>query len=189
MDVYQPEANYSRSWTHLKINWNLCQAHHHRTRWIYGICRRGLTFYKYSQFRLISLRLIEHSRIVTDFVGTGRPHSKQWRDFSLIITIINITSLKITKILGPWRPNLARYITLFFNWSQWTNQIGGYEWFNMELRTFGVFFKLPVLIMHFQTPKLAVFWNCRGEYIIHIKVYLDLLRKWVTLVQVKLNGI
>ncbi len=31
----------------------------------------------YSQFRLISLQLIEHSRIVTDFLGTGRPHSKQ----------------------------------------------------------------------------------------------------------------
>ncbi len=31
---------------------------------------------KYSQFRLISLRLIEHSRIVTDFLGTGRLHSK-----------------------------------------------------------------------------------------------------------------
>ncbi len=31
----------------------------------------------YSQLRLISLRLIEHSRIVTDFLGTGRPHSKQ----------------------------------------------------------------------------------------------------------------
>ncbi len=30
----------------------------------------------YSQFRLISLRLIEHSRIVIDFLGTGRPHSK-----------------------------------------------------------------------------------------------------------------
>ncbi len=31
----------------------------------------------YSQLRLISLRLIEHSRIITDFLGTGRPHSKQ----------------------------------------------------------------------------------------------------------------
>ncbi len=31
----------------------------------------------YSQLRLISLRLIEHSRIFTDFLGTGRPHSKQ----------------------------------------------------------------------------------------------------------------
>ncbi len=32
---------------------------------------------KYSKFRLISLRLIEHSRVATDFLGTGRLHSKQ----------------------------------------------------------------------------------------------------------------
>ncbi len=83
-----------------------------------------LTAYSFNLFILYSqLRLIEHSRIVTDFLGTGRPHSKQQRDFSLIITNFNITSLKITKILGPRRPNLSRNITLLFNWSEWTNEI------------------------------------------------------------------
>ncbi len=88
--------------------------------------------YIYSQLRLISLRLIEHSRIVNGFLGNGRPHSKQKRDFSLIITNCCITSLKITKILGPRRPNLTRNITLFFNWSQWTNQITlNFQWLRM----------------------------------------------------------
>ncbi len=33
---------------------------------------------------------------------------------------------------------------------------GGYEWFNMELRPLRVFLSYPVLILHFQRPKLAV---------------------------------
>ncbi len=32
------------------------------------------SWYLYSQHRLISPRLIEHSRKITDFLGTGRPH-------------------------------------------------------------------------------------------------------------------
>ncbi len=31
-------------------------------------------YHKYSQHRLISPRLIEHSRNITNFLGTGRPH-------------------------------------------------------------------------------------------------------------------
>ncbi len=42
----------------------------------------------YSQFRLISLRLIEHSRIVIDFLGTGRHITRffNWSELTNQIT-------------------------------------------------------------------------------------------------------
>ncbi len=109
-----------------------------------------------SQIRLLSLGLIEHSRIFTDFLGTGRPRSKQRGDFSLIITKNDIISLNITEIQVPQWPNLAHMITVLYNWSEWTNQItlifAGYETFSVELGPFGVFF---VETIYFR-PKLAV---------------------------------
>ncbi len=82
----------------------------------------------YSQLRLISPHLIEHSRNITDFFK--EPDDPIESDiFFPYFHQNNITSPNITEIQGPQRPNLSLIITLCFNWSEWTNQINGnFRW-------------------------------------------------------------
>ncbi len=76
----------------------------------------------YSRHRLISPRLIEHSRKITDFLGTPL---KVLGNFFAYYHRNNITPPNITEIQGPQQPHLACIITLGFNWSEWTNQLTG----------------------------------------------------------------
>ncbi len=54
------------------------------------------------------IRLIEHSHNITDFLGTGRPHSKK---FFAYYHRYNSTSLNISEVQAPQRPNV--YISPF----------------------------------------------------------------------------
>ncbi len=93
-----------------------------------------LPFTLYSQHRLISPRLIEHSRKINKFSRIRTTPLKIIGNFFAYYHRNNITSPNITEIQGPQRPYLARIITLCFNWSEWANQLTGYfRWLRMPI--------------------------------------------------------